>query len=102
SWCPPCRAEMPSIEALAGKLSNANTEFVLLSLDEKFELAKNYVSKANLTLPVYYPAEKLPALFVTEGIPATFIFDENGNLIKQNNGADNYNTDYYVNLLTKK
>jgi hypothetical protein len=53
-------------------------------------------------VPVYYPAENLPELFKTDGIPATFIFDENGNLIKQNNGAADYNTDVYTALLGKK
>ena len=54
-----------------------------------------------MKVPVYYPAEKLPALFKTDGIPATFIFNENGDLVKQNNGSDDYNRDVYIDLLTQ-
>ena len=71
----------------------------MLSLDENFELAKNFAKKNNMQLPVYYPAEGLPAIFKTDGIPATFIFDEKGGLMKQNNGMDDYDTDEYVQLL---
>lgn len=99
TWCPPCRAEIPSIEKLQSKVDKQKVAFVLLSLDENFELAKNFAKKNNMQLPVYYPAEGLPAIFKTDGIPATFIFDEKGGLMKQNNGMDDYDTDEYVQLL---
>ena len=99
TWCPPCKAEIPSIQALNSKMDTGKIAFVMLSLDDNFELAKNYAKKNQLKLPVYYAAEDLPAIFKTDGIPATFIFNENGKLIKQNNGADDYDTDEYVQLL---
>jgi thiol-disulfide isomerase/thioredoxin len=99
SWCPPCRAEIPSIEKLKTKVDPQKVVFVMLSLDENFELAKNFAKKNKMQLPVYYPAETLPAMFNTNGIPATFIFNEKGELIKANNGMDDYNTDEYVQLL---
>ena len=100
TWCPPCRAEIPSIENLASKVDKEKAVFIMLSLDENFEVAKKFAKSENLKVSVYYPAEKLPALFNTDGIPATFIFNENGDLVKQNNGADDYNTDEYIKLLT--
>lgn len=99
TWCPPCRAEIPSIENLAGKVDKEKAVFIMLSLDENFELAKDFAKKNNMQLPVYYPAEGLPAMFKTDGIPATFIFNEKGELVKQNNGADDYDTEEYVRLL---
>ena len=102
TWCRPCRTEIPSIEELAGKLSKEDVVFVMLSLDENFEIAKTYAQNEKLKVPVYYPAEKLPLMFQTEGIPATFIFDRHGSLIKQNFGADDYSADAYFDLLMKK
>lgn len=100
TWCPPCRAEMPSIEKLRASVDNEKTAFVMLSLDDDFEKAKKYVKTNNLDLPVYYPqSSNLPELFNVRGIPATFIFDEEGKLIKSTEGADDYDTDAYRQLL---
>lgn len=101
TWCPPCRAEIPSIEALNSKVDTGSTAFVMLSLDKDFELAKNFANKNEMLLPVYYPAEGLPAIFKTNGIPATFIFNEEGELVKTSNGADDYDTDAYYRMLSK-
>jgi thiol-disulfide isomerase/thioredoxin len=99
TWCPPCRAEIPSIEILNSKIDKHKVAFVMLSLDENINLPKQFAKTNKLQLPVYYPAEGLPAMFKTDGIPATFIFNEKGELIKQNMGAEEYNTDEYVQLL---
>lgn len=100
SWCPPCRAEIPSIEKLKTQVDSQNVAFVMLSLDKTFEVAKEFAKSGNIQLPIYYPAENLPPLFDIGGIPATFIFNENGDLVKQNNGADDYSTDEYIKLLS--
>lgn len=99
TWCPPCRVEMPSIEKLYASVDKEKTVFVMLSLDDDFEKAKQYVAKEKLSLPVYYPNGAQPDLFNVRGIPATFIFDENGQLIKSTEGADNYDTEAYRQLL---
>lgn len=99
TWRPPCREEMPTIEKLNKKVDKEKVTFVMLSLDENFELAKQYVKVNHLQLPIYYPAENLPAMFNTGGIPATFIFNEKGELIKVNKGMDDYDTRSYVLLL---
>src|SRR5919112_4123771 len=40
TWCPPCRAEMPSIEKLYQASDKEKAQFVMLSLDNDFESAK--------------------------------------------------------------
>lgn len=101
TWCPPCRAEIPSIEKLAAKTDKNKVAFVMLALDNQFDKAISYAAKNKMTLPVYYPAENLPPLFNVEGIPTTFIFDEQGKLVHQQVGSVDYNTSKYVNMLTK-
>ncbi len=99
TWCPPCRAEIPSIEKLYKKTDKEKVAFVMLSLDDNFNAAKHFAKAKHLQLPVYYPAENLPSMFNINGIPATFIFNEKGELIKANMGMDDYNTASYVQLL---
>ena len=99
TWCPPCRAEIPSIESLATKTDKNKVEFVMLSLDDNFDKAKNYATRNNMSLPVYYPASTLPQVFVTDGIPMTIIFDEQGKIIFQLVGSENYDTQRFADLL---
>jgi thiol-disulfide isomerase/thioredoxin len=99
TWCPPCRAEIPSIEKLYKKTDKEKVAFVMLSLDDNFNSAKHFAKAKHMQLPLYYPAGNLPSLFNINGIPATFIFNEKGELIKANMGMDDYNTDAYVKLL---
>jgi thiol-disulfide isomerase/thioredoxin len=99
SWCPPCRAEMPSIEKLYQSVDTGKVAFVMLALDNDFEQSKQFVKKQGLNLPVYYPTENLPQLFNVQGIPTTFIFNEQGALIQRIDGGDDYDTDRYRELL---
>lgn len=98
TWCPPCRAEMPSIEKLYKTVDTAHVQFVMLSLDKDFETAKQYVQKKGFQMPVFYPAADLPDLFAVNGIPTTFIFNEAGELTEQHEGSEDYNTIAYRKL----
>ena len=82
TWCPPCRSEIPSIQKLYSKVDKEKTVFILLSLDDNFDIAKKYAASKKMDLPVYYPAENLPSLFNITSIPTTFIFNEKGELAK--------------------
>jgi len=99
TWCPPCRAEIPSIERLGAKTDKSKVEFVMLSLDDNFEKAKLFAVKNNMKLPVYYPAGNMPPLFSVDGIPVTFIFNEKGELIYQQVGSANYDTKVFSDML---
>jgi thiol-disulfide isomerase/thioredoxin len=99
TWCPPCRAEMPSIQRLSKQVDPDKVAFVMVSLDDDFNKAKSYVQKKKLDLPLYYPGENLPELFNVQGIPATFIFNEKGELIRRIDGGEEYDTDKYRRLL---
>jgi hypothetical protein len=72
----------------------------MLSLDNNFETAKKFAAKTKMNLPFFYPAANLPELFNVQGIPATFIFNEKGELIHRQDGAADYNTNYYLDLLS--
>lgn len=99
SWCPPCRMEMPSIYSLYKKTDKEKTAFVFLTLDESMEDAAAFIKAQGMNIPIYMPAENPPALLNVQGIPATFIFNESGALLKKMEGMDDYDTEAYINLL---
>jgi thiol-disulfide isomerase/thioredoxin len=100
TWCPPCVAEMPSIQKLYNQTNREQSEFVLISFDKNFETAKEWVKRKQLDIPVYAVSGELPPLFEVGGIPTTFIFDENGNLVFQQTGSDDYSKQKFVQMLS--
>ncbi|RWZ88571.1 MAG: TlpA family protein disulfide reductase [Hydrotalea sp. AMD] len=99
TWCPPCRAEMPSLQTLYSSTDSSKVAFVFLSMDDDFSKAIQFMKDKRYTMPVYYPAQELPALFNVEGIPTTFIFDADGKIIHQQTGMGDYNSPEIKQLL---
>lgn len=102
TWCPPCVAEMPSIQALYEQANIENAEFVLISFDKKFETAQRWVVQKNISVPIYAATSELPEIFQVNGIPTTFIFDENGELIFRHVGTEDYSRAKFINLLSSR
>lgn len=101
TWCLPCRAEIPSIEKLSAKTDKNKAVFIMLSLDDNFDKAKTFATKNNMTLPVYFPAGNLPQLFSVQGIPATFVFNEKGELVHRLDGSADYDTKQFFDMLNE-
>lgn len=97
SWCPPCIAEMPSIQELKGKLEDVDVEFVMVSFDEDPEKAMKFMTRRNFDFNIYFPGQEYP--FMTSSIPATFIIDKNGNTVAKHIGMADYSGDEIVNQL---
>jgi thiol-disulfide isomerase/thioredoxin len=92
--CPPCIAEMPSINKLHKEMGD-EVAFVLLSFDDEFEKAKAFDKRKGYDLPIYAPASNLPAMFQSSSLPTTYVIDTNGNLALTHKGmADYYNEDF--------
>jgi hypothetical protein len=83
-------------------VDSSKTAFVMLSLDDNFEQAIKYASNNKMTLPVYGATAALPPLFQVQGIPVTYVFNEAGELIYRKDGAFNYDTPYFTDLLAQK
>ena len=52
TWCPPCVAEMPSLERLHRSLGPEGLAVVTVSTDEDREILEEFVTRHGLTLPV--------------------------------------------------
>ena len=92
SWCPPCRAEMPGIEALYRKADKSKVAFVMLSLDENPAKAQKFLKSQGYTFPLYFRASELPAPFDSNTIPSTVILGPNGQVAARHDGMAEYDT----------
>ena len=92
SWCPPCRAEMPGIEALYQKVDKSKVAFVMLSLDDDAAKARKFVKSQGYTFPVYMRTGDLPAPFDSNSIPSTVILGPDGRVAARHDGMAEYDT----------
>ncbi|MCC5931620.1 MAG: TlpA family protein disulfide reductase [Cyclobacteriaceae bacterium] len=94
TWCPPCIAEMPDIQALYDRLKTDNipVEFIMLSVDEDPEKAFAFARKRQYTFPVYSSTGKLPDVYKSPAIPTTFVISPQGNIVARREGMAKYNT----------
>jgi thiol-disulfide isomerase/thioredoxin len=93
TWCPPCRAEMPSIEKLYKNKphDNASSVRMLMISNEDLDVVKEFIEKKEYTFPVYLTKTAPPAVMQSRSIPASFIFNKQGKLVYQKNGAFDWN-----------
>lgn len=89
TWCPPCIAEMPSIKKLHEEMGD-EVAFVMLSLDQDFELAKAFNKRKCYNLPIYSPGGNLPSMYQSSAIPTTYVIDAKGNLALTHKGMADY------------
>jgi thiol-disulfide isomerase/thioredoxin len=88
TWCPPCRAEMPSIEKLYQKYGD-RVRFVMLT-NEDPQTVSAFMQRHGYTFPVSYGAVAGSALS-SRSIPATAILSRGGEIIVNKKGAVNWN-----------
>jgi len=99
TWCPPCRAEMPSIQALYNDYKD-KIAFVFITSDEKAKVDA-YYTENKFNLPTYNAQSNPPAQINTRTLPTTFIIDKNGRLAAKETGASNWNSGGVRKMLDK-
>ena len=83
TWCPPCRKEMPDLDALYARFKDQG--FVILAVsDEKVTVVKPFLAEHHVRYPVMLdPGDKVNKLFQVVGIPKSFVYDRNGRMVTQ-------------------
>jgi len=100
TWCPPCIAEMPSINNLYKSLSDRqDIVFIMISLDKNREKAKEFMVEESLDLPIYYLESGLPNVYDTHSIPTTYVISPSGNIEVERHSIAKYDSEKFRNLL---
>ena len=81
TWCPPCRKEVPDLDALYSRFQKKG--FVVLAIsDEDATKVAAFVKDHNVSYPVLLdPGGKVGKLFGAEGIPKSFVYGRDGKLV---------------------
>jgi peroxiredoxin len=83
TWCPPCRKEMPDLDALYNKFKDQG--FVVLAIsDEEAAKVSPFISDHKISYPVLLdPGRKVNDAFIVYGIPKSFVYDRSGKMVAQ-------------------
>lgn len=100
SWCPPCIAEMPSMEALYKKFKD-DDRFVFIFINEEEDKTKaiKYLEKNNYTMPMYSSTGNVPIEIYSGSLPTTIVLDREGKVVFKKDGMAGYNTDAFIKQL---
>lgn len=91
TWCPPCIAEMPSMQSLYNDYSD-KIEFVFVS-NESTQTVLKFLDEKEYTFNIYKGVTTPPESFDISSIPRTFLIDKKGNIVIDKSGASNWNSD---------
>ncbi len=97
TWCPPCVAEMPSIQKLYDDYKD-KVAFVFIS-NEDWTTIDTFYKEKGYDLPSYNILSKVPDQLVSNSIPATFVIDKNGTIVIDKKGPADWNSDKIRKLL---
>ena len=96
SWCPPCRAEFPSVEKLYNKYKvNPDIVFLTVNLDDNPALGKTYLQEKRFTVPFITPAGNIPEALYSGSLPTTVVIDKNGEIRLHHTGVADYSKDSF-------
>ena len=83
TWCPPCRKEMPDLQALYDKYKESGLVVLAIS-DEEAGKVQPFVAERKISYPVMLdPGRNVNDLYRVEGIPKTFVYDRDGKMVAQ-------------------
>ena len=81
TWCPPCRAEIPSMQRAWNVLKNHNVVLLAIHVGGNEDKIWSFLTDFNVDFPVLIDARsKVSRRWPMMGLPTTFIVDPDGKL----------------------
>jgi len=102
TWCGPCVSELPSIARLARhpQLAGKPIAFVCVSTDDSSQTVSRFLQGKDWPM-TFLRTEKIPQVFYSEGIPATFLIDADGKIAAVQIGSVDWDEPKVVAFLEK-
>ncbi len=103
TWCPPCRAEMPSMETLYQTLKDRGLEMLAVNVEEDAqEVLKDFLQKNphSFTIPLDTQM-RVQEMYNVYRFPETFVIDKNGVIVDHIIGARDWASPETIAYLSK-
>ncbi len=90
TWCPPCRHELPDLEALYNKYRSKGFQVVGIEMGgEPKSQVQSFVLNSGITYPVAYPSNVQALVSVAPALPTSVVTDRQGRVVMSFTGAVN-------------
>ncbi len=106
TWCPPCVAEMASLNRLHQQIAPQGGLVLGISVDEDATAYEKFLQAQQVRFPTYRnPSKKISARYGTFMYPETYIIDRDGRIARKIIGPQNWDSPElvaYLNTLLRK
>lgn len=100
SWCPPCVAEIPSLNRLREKMQGQPFELISINYAESPEKIREFMRQVSVEFPVLLdPDGKVSQQWNVIGFPSTFVIGKDGKIHYGVNAAIHWDTPEVINTL---
>lgn len=93
TWCPPCRAELPSLERLNQEYGPKGLKLVAVTVDDYVseDSIRNFVRNFGITFEILHdPTHAIEQTYQTTGYPESFVIGPEGSIRKKWIGPDDW------------
>lgn len=84
TWCPPCRKELPDLQALHEEYAPRGLRVVGVSIDAAGadDLVEHFVEEYGITYEILRdPGERVASVFPSQGVPTTVLIGADGTIV---------------------
>lgn len=102
TWCPPCIAEMPSIQSLYNEFKgNEKVMFLMVDVDNKPEKSQKFMDKRKFDMPVYTPVSVIPKSYMDRSIPTSLVLNKYGKVVFKHEGMGDYSNKEFATFINQ-
>jgi peroxiredoxin len=102
TWCPPCRAEMPSMERLYQKLKGQGLVVLAVDLQEDAKSVSKFVEEHKLTFSILLDSDgRVGTTYGARSIPTTYIIGRDGSALGGTIGGREWDSPEMIAFFTR-
>ncbi len=95
TWCPPCLAEMPSMEVIFERYRERGFVILAVSSDsEGVDVVGDFVAQLGVSFPIVLDSNRrVSDLYGARNLPVSFLLDRDGHVVAAAQGARDWASD---------
>jgi thiol-disulfide isomerase/thioredoxin len=97
TWCPPCLAEMPSLQNLYDQFGD-QIDFYFVT-NEPLDQVNSFLKQKGYSIPIYQSSSNLPKELFSQSLPTTYMISKEGEIIMDETGAAQWDSKKVVDFM---